>query len=292
MIFAFASLLLANPRGEYGGWALPWVAAHDTALGPRPSAVHLLYLTLLAVAAGAVALLRHGWRVLPAAVAVLSLAVAVPVVARAGHLPKPAPVPCQERDGLRFCPGAGYGPWVGRWAAALRPITSVVPPQALTRVPALRQDVHGTLPQVWLAGVSDLAVAGVVAPAVVGLEPGPACGQARTVVALWLTGRVAALDEQAPDFGRPPPERVEPGSGWHRYPLTESGVTAIAPGRLNGVAYDGADLVNARALLRDPRAAEKVRAGWTSLTDPATTTVAAASLLGIEPVTGDGPCGR
>lgn len=292
VIFGFAFMIIVNARGEYGGWALPWVATHDVTLGPRPSAAHLTYLVALALAAGAVAVLRHGPRPIPAVLAAVSLAVAVPVAAGADHLPKPAPVGCQDRDGLTFCPRPGYQPWVARWAAALRPITSVVPPGALARVPELRQDLNGTLPQVWRTGVSETGPAGVVAHGAAGLEPGPVCGQARTVVALWLTGRVAGLAESAPRNWGPPPDEIRPGEGWHVYPLTEDGRSAVVPGRLHGAVYGDADLVNARALLRDPAAAERVRAHWAVLTDPATTTVRAAPLLGIEAVTDSRACGE
>ncbi|WP_062355419.1 hypothetical protein [Herbidospora yilanensis] len=292
VIFAFLALIFVNGLGEYGGWALPWIPLHDPTLGPRPSALHLLYLLLLAVAIGAVALLRHGLRLVPAAVAAVATAIAVPAIAQADYLPKPPPVACRQLDGLSFCPRAGYEPWVGRWAAALRPITSAVPPEALADMPALRQDTFGGLPQVWLTGVTEMSVAGRVATGVAGLEGGPACGKAQTVVALWLTGLVSGLEESAPADWTRPPDPIEKGPGWHEYPLTDSGRSSVSPGRLPGVVYDGADLVNARALLADPGAAVKVRANWAVLTDPATTTEQAAPLLGIAPIGGAKACGE
>ncbi|GAB1818530.1 hypothetical protein [Herbidospora sp. RD11066] len=288
VIFAFLALIFVNGAGEYGGWALPWVPLHDVTLGPRPSAAHLPYLALVAVALGAVALLRHGLRLIPVGVAAVSLAVAVPVIAQADHLPKPPPVPCQKAEGLTYCPRTGYEPWVERWAAALRPITSAVPPEALARVPELSQDSHGALPQVWLTGVSERALAGEVAVSVAGLDSARACGRSQTVVALWLTGLVVPHDQSAPTVWDP--RAPAPSEGWSKIPMSDSGNARDVIGRLNGTVYDGADLANARALLRDSAAGDRIRAHWATLTDPATTTVEAGPLLGIDPVTSAHPC--
>ncbi|MEU4833212.1 hypothetical protein [Streptosporangium sp. NPDC023615] len=207
-IFLVAFALLGDPRGEYGGWFLPVVPAHDVSWGDRPTGWHLVYLLAAAVFCAAVALLRHGPRPARTVVALAALLVAVPAGASAtasapapGTASRAAPGPagpagpadqggqggqggqvCERHDGVSYCAYPAYRPWIGAWARAVRPIVSAVPRRALERIPVIRQGpAHSSAldgpntPRTWTVWSTDpgqhgTVLAGRVAAAVTGLD--------------------------------------------------------------------------------------------------------------------------
>ncbi|MGC5014267.1 hypothetical protein ACLQ2R_26180 [Streptosporangium sp. DT93] len=311
-IFLVAFALVGDPRGEYGGWFLPVVSAHDVSWGDRPTGWHLVYLLAAAVLCAAVALLRHGARPARTVVALAALLVAVPAGASAtasapapGTASRAAADPsgqvCERHDGVSYCAYPGYRPWIGVWARAVRPIVTAVPRRALERIPVIRQgQAHDSslddpaTPRTWTVWSTDpgrhgTLLAGRVAAAVTGLDVTGSeggcgdLGRARTVVALWLAGRAGPLLEApGPDDWRgAPSEEVAPA--WQlRVRMGGNGHELRLPGQL-GVRYGAAEVGYARRLLELPDADRRVRAGWDVLVAPGTTIEQALPLLGLRP---------
>ncbi|GII77305.1 hypothetical protein Sru01_22870 [Sphaerisporangium rufum] len=284
--------LLANSRGEYGGWLLPVIPSYEPDWGPRSSGWHLVYLCALVVLVAAVALFRHGVRPLRVAAALAALAVAVPAVSAAGHAPdqqmrilnrvydavdaRRAGLygdRCRQIDGISYCALPRYVSWTAAWAEAVHPVVAALPPGARTGLPAVRQTnvtfsalVAPALPvllnwstdpgqghRAWLAG-------GMAAAAV---RLGPECdarGRAGTLVALWLLGQAGPVPPPGPLMV----EGLQPASAINRY-------------------YGAAEAGYARRLLARADTRQRIWASWDRLADPRTTLDQALPLLGLRP---------
>jgi hypothetical protein len=135
--------------GKPGRWLAPWVpisVSGDPAreLVVRSAGWHLLYVAALAGAAAGVAILRNSPRV--KTVAILAVGVALAVVAagvqvRETRRAERAPLAdlllhpeahqvCQIREGVKYCAFPGYAGWIARWAGAIEPLLSRLPPDA------------------------------------------------------------------------------------------------------------------------------------------------------------------
>ncbi|GII54816.1 hypothetical protein Pth03_32050 [Planotetraspora thailandica] len=306
VVCAVAFGMLANSRGEYGGWFLPVIPDHDPSWGTRLTREHLLYLTAAAVLLAALALLRHGLRPVRAIAALTALAVAVPAgaaaTAGAPALPWATPhfVPrmpaqvCQAQEGVTYCVYPGYQPWIPVWAEAIRPVVAAVPERARNRIPPVRQ-ISGIYapddildqPRTWLVWSTDptrhrALLIGQMAAAVTGLGDGcDNLGRARTVVALWLAGRAEPLSD-APDPGtwNAPGGGDDLPRGWIHIEVG-GGTSFGVPGQLGGKRYGTAEVEYARRLLERPDAAARVKDHWDVLTSPETTIGQALPLLGL-----------
>ncbi|PZG11779.1 hypothetical protein [Nonomuraea aridisoli] len=292
-------LIFQNPTNGRLGWLLPVMQVYQADWPDRPSGIHLLYVVALAACWAAVALLRHRARTGRVVAAVAALAVAVPAGSAAAAEPpgaRPGAGPltmddvdprvreryfgpgahrCADRHGITYCAYEGYEAWIPLWEQAVRPAVDVLPAALRARVPRVEQrsstwffgsgsDVIRA-PMTWGHPDQRALMAQDVAIWATGLGRSPAggrngCdggGQARTVVALWIMGQVAP----------PEPPRV--------YHVDENF------GRRYLVTWGAAEVAYAERLLATPGAAERVRAAWPVLMDPATTIDQGLPLLGL-----------
>lgn len=220
---------------------------------------------------------------------------------------------CDVLDGVRYCAYPAYRPLTGYWAAPLAGVRRGVPPgrwptdmevhQRLSardvmyapaalaaRVPAIaaaRQppgdDGHLHTPMLWdTSGRADLGLALLAAARTVGLPlrgPTPASrcdasGQARAVVALWLTSQ--ATPKTAAMLRRLTRETLLDFDGRRVLVIPDFGT----PG---GVAFGETEVALALDLLGRPQdqVVEAMAASWGELTAPATPTAVAAARLGL-----------
>ncbi|GAA4587188.1 ABC transporter [Planotetraspora phitsanulokensis] len=308
LIVAVAFDMVGNPWAEYGGWLLPVIPGHSPDWGPRPSAPHLLYLVAAAVLLGAAALLRHGPRFTRVAVAVVATAVTAaagsvttagaPVIPWRGTASPPHPPRqvCEDSAGVTFCAYPDYTPWIPVWSEAIRPLVTAVPARALDRLPPIRQRSFNSYlpsgagdgkPATWTTWSTDPAqhralLVGQVAARLAGLGEGcDGRGLARTVVALWLTGRAGPLLD-APD---PALWQRGPGNGLTNglieVPMGDNAGGLSVPGQLGGLRYGSAEVGYARRLLERDDAAGLITENWDVLTAPGTTVEQALPLLGL-----------
>ncbi|MER7498987.1 hypothetical protein AB0L05_07460 [Nonomuraea pusilla] len=191
---------------------------------------------------------------------------------------------CAARRGITYCAYRGYEPWIPLWEEAVLPIADLLPAPVRARLPHVEQvapdwsfaedtgdDWRIRPPMTWGGPDQRAMVAqdvafwaawrGGRAPADQETQfPRGGCdahGQARVLVALWLSGQVS------------PPEQPRPLHLDARH------------ARMMTVRWGDAEVGYAKALLALPGAAEAVRAHWDVLLDPATTIERALPLLGL-----------
>lgn len=231
---------------------------------------------------------------------------------------------CDDRLGVRYCTFAKYRPLADRWAAVVEGVRARVPaevwpaqlelgqrytagdlqytPRAQLgkRIPALR--AGATTPasdggalhpgRGWTDdGFADLSLAVGAASRVVGLPVAPpaegtlcdTAGQARAVVALWLAAQsTPAAGKALGQISESQVVRLDgESSGVPHLLVSEDAVERAA-------AWGMVEVRHALALQRRPTAEVKAHLSrsWANLTDPASTTAALASELGLPAVSG------
>lgn len=223
---------------------------------------------------------------------------------------------CEERAEVRYCAFPADAPLVTRWAEVVAGVRANVPPAAwpgglavtqrftpgdLQYTPQKLREVLPDLPapgtplpddgdvhpgSTWTTdGATALSLGVGVASRVVGLPLAPpapatlcdAAGQGRAIVALWLGGR--ATPDAASALRRAAPPDVVDLEGRPYLVQVETSVQ-------QAVAWGAVEVHHARALLTRPvpEVVTALARHWDRLTDPATTTAEAATLLGLPAV--------
>ncbi|WP_306367928.1 hypothetical protein [Nocardiopsis sp. CC223A] len=126
------------------------------------------------------------------------------------------PWPCQEIEGVTYCPLPGYDSWVPSWHAALDPVLDELPEAARADAPVVWQDAnwytrefdvprpavtvhdymdpdsHPWYSYLYSSFARKTLGMSVGPPAPYGLDDCRGTGQARTVVVAWVVDRVVA----------------------------------------------------------------------------------------------------
>ncbi|MFF0739008.1 hypothetical protein ACFYVL_01290 [Streptomyces sp. NPDC004111] len=277
-------VLLANQATPL--WPLPLTSLLSGTTALWPGLSRLLYLLVAVLLLLVLALSRHrrsGPRTATAALALLGLVpLALTGSAAARRQADDPHRTCTAHHGVTYCHFDGFAPWIPLWAAAAEPVRGAVPGPFRAAFPTLTQyrtTLNGTAPGAmgtqWATAdrqVSDRGtLAGRLAATTVGLAPDSACdatGQARTVLALYLTGHAVPL-----------PERVV----WD----PDEDLTLL--GRLT---YTQTELALARQALAAPGTPARVADHWAALVRPDATTDDAAKLLGLNPTAPQPPSGK
>lgn len=230
---------------------------------------------------------------------------------------------CDDRLGVRYCTFARYRPLADRWAAVVEGVRARVPaevwpaqlelsqrytagdlqytPRAQLgkRIPALRAGATAAATSGGLAlhpgrgwtddGFADLSLAVAAASRAVGLPVAPpaegvlcdTAGQARAVVALWVAAQsTPAAGKALGQITENQVVRLDGGaSGVPHLLVSEDAVERAA-------AWGMVEVRHALALQRRPTAEVEAHLArtWANLTDPASTTAALASELGLPAV--------
>lgn len=164
------------------GYYTPWLAAVPSLDRNqyvfeqvyRPSGLHLIYLSLLAVFFLAVATLRGRrgrHRVISGAGTLILLGAVIWVGAaqlggltsaeeaewESQYLPPTADYTCDQRGSVNYCAYQGYGPWIDEWAAEVEAVLELVPGEAAARSLEVRQQIPYFVDEEELASVADIA---------------------------------------------------------------------------------------------------------------------------------------
>lgn len=230
---------------------------------------------------------------------------------------------CDDRLGVRYCTFANYRPLADRWAAVVEGVRERVPAEAWPaqlelsqrytagdlqytpraqlgkRIPALRAGATAAVAadggalhpgRGWTDdGFAELSLAVGAASRAVGLPVAPqaegvlcdTAGQARAVVALWLAAQATpAAGKALRQITENQVVRLDGGDSEVPHLLvTEDAVERAA-------AWGMVEVRHALALQRRPAAEVEAHLArsWDDLTDPASTTAALASALGLPAV--------
>jgi hypothetical protein len=182
---------------------------------------------------------------------------------------------CSARQGITYCAYPGYEPWIPLWEEAVRPAADALPAALRARVPRVEQtsqrwyigdDITPKIrpPVTWghpdqrTMLAQDVASWATQVRVPDGRWRCDGHGQARMVVALWITGQVSP----------PEPPRMLSIDGNHS--------------RQWAAGWGAAEVGYAKLLLATPGAREKVHAHWDTLIKPTTTIDQALPLLGLD----------
>ncbi|WP_049574243.1 hypothetical protein [Nonomuraea sp. SBT364] len=188
----------------------------------------------------------------------------------------PAAHRCSDRQGVTYCAYPGYEPWIPLWEQAVLPAADVLPAALRARLPRVEQTpltwYYGhdgaspfQAPMTWghpdqramLAQSVGLWATGLLKALALAGTGGDAHGQARMVLALWITGQVSVPEPPRPLYAD------------------------VRFGRQMMVGWGPAEVAYAKLMLATPGVRDKVSAHWDTLTHPATTIDQALPLLGL-----------